>query len=494
MKRQIAQGALWTLLEVGGAEGLNLLAFIILSRLLRPEDYGVASLAGLTSALLQIPLTNGLVDAVVARPDLDDDALSTAFWANVGLAAVLFGLAQAAAGPVAWCFGQPLIAPMLRWFSLCFFTTALTFIPLAVLRRNLDLRAYAVRAVIGAASGGAIGIGMALAGCGIWSLVGSQIAQGLAAVATVWLMSGWRPRPRISVAALRSLAPFSAHRVSGAVLDFLANRIDVVAVGLFLNTTSLGYYYLLKRVLQTASSTTLYPCQTIMMPALRHFSGDQDRFNQAYVSIVTVAQAGWVLIAVGMLTSSPEVVPAVFGARWAGAAPLFQTASLIGLSFAITSLTSPALGAAGSPRAYVPLAILKVVLTAAFLGSAALWGVVATGAGLGLSSLLLLPVHLLVLRRRTGLDPRQLLRPCLRITVAGAIAAALVSVARIAVLQAHPLLPLALLAALGAFFCAAVYLAAFWFLAHDTFGEITSVLRSALYWPRSSKSVRPASP
>src|SRR5437868_3908579 len=76
-------------------------------------------------------------------------------------------------------------------------------------------------------------------------------------------------------------------------------------------------------------------------------------------------------------------------------------------------------------------------------------GVTATGAALALSPLLLLPAHLLVLRSRTGLDPRLLLRPCFRIIAAGAVPAALVSLARIAVLQAHPLLPLALLATLG---------------------------------------------
>ena len=124
----------------------------------------MASLAGVVSAFFQLALTRGLADAVVAHPELDEEALSTAFWGNLLVAVALFALVQVAAGGFAWCFGQPLVAPMLRWFSLCFFTTALTFIPLATLRRRLRFGTYAVRAAIGAASGGLVGIAMALTG------------------------------------------------------------------------------------------------------------------------------------------------------------------------------------------------------------------------------------------------------------------------------------------------------------------------------------------
>lgn len=152
-KRDVARGALWILLEVGSAEAINLVSFVVLSRILSPADYGVAAIAGVVSALLQLLLTRGLVDAVVAQTDMDEATLSTAFWANMALAAALFVAVQAGAGAIAWCFGQPLAAPMLRWFSLCFFTTAVISIPLAWLRRGLRFETYAIRAAIGAGVG-----------------------------------------------------------------------------------------------------------------------------------------------------------------------------------------------------------------------------------------------------------------------------------------------------------------------------------------------------
>ena len=99
--------------------------------------------------------------------------------------------------------------------------------------------------------------------------------------------------------------------MSGAVLDFLANRIDIFAVGLFLDATSLGYYYLLKRVLQAAVGATIYPPWSIMMPALRRLLGDWGRFNRAYTSLVAVAHACWVLLIAALCSSAPNLLPTV---------------------------------------------------------------------------------------------------------------------------------------------------------------------------------------
>ncbi len=479
-KRDVARGALWILLEVGSAEGINLVSFVVLSRILSPADYGVAAIAGVVAALLQLPLTRGFADAVVVQADMDEATLSTAFWANMALAAALFAAVQVGADGIAWCFGHPLVAPMLRWFSLCFFTMAVTSIPLASLRRGLRFETYAIRAAIGAGVGGALGIVMAATGFGIWSFVGAQVGQGIGSAVTVFSVGGWRLRMRFSMEALRRLTPFGAHSASGAILDFLTTKVDVAAVGLTLDATSLGYYYLLKRLLQVATSATIYPAFSIMMPALRGLAGEAERFNRAYISLVSVAQASWALIAVGLLAATPDLVPAVFGSRWTGAVPLLQTASLSGFAFALVSCTSQALGASGQARAYVPLGIAQVGATAVLVGVVAQFGVEATGAALALSPLALLPLNLRALRRHVGLEPSRLLRPCIRIAAAGAVAAGAALLARTALVRALPGLPTLAFAAADGVLCVLAYGGALCLLAPSTFRELADLARAVL--------------
>jgi O-antigen/teichoic acid export membrane protein len=348
----------------------------------------------------------------------------------------------------------------------------------------LRYKAYAVRSAIGAAVGGALGVAMALAGFGIWSFVGAQVGQGLASAITVWAYSEWRPRLAFSARALSDLAPFSAQTIAGAMLDLMATRVDVLAVGLALDATSMGYYYLLKRLLQTATSATLYPAFSLVTPTLRRLVNEPTRFNRAYVSLVSVAHASWVFVATGFLACAPDVLPTVFGARWAGAVPLLQAASVLGIAFAVGFCTSQALGVVGQARAYLSLAVAQVVLTGGLVGVAAQFNVTATGAALGISFILSLPLNLWALRRHITLDPRDLIAPCVYIATAGAVTAGVVLAARSALGQAYPSWPVAGFAVFDIVLCTLVYAAAVRIAAPGVFYEVIEVARSVVRHPR----------
>jgi O-antigen/teichoic acid export membrane protein len=475
VKRDVTRGALWSLLEAGSTEGVNLVAFIVLSRLLEPADYGVAMLASVVSTFVQTALVRGLSDAVASIANLDEDEISTAFWANLGLAAVLFVLVQLGAGVVAWCFGQPLVAPVLRWMSLCFFTTALTTMPLAALRRQLRLEAFAARGAVATTLGGLVGIVMAFKGYGAWSLVGTQIGQGMAGVATVWLFGGWRPRKRLSWATLRKLSSFSIHSTAGAALDFVGSRIDVVVIGFALDAASVGYYSLLKRVLHTAMYSTMYPIWAVMTPALGRLVGDWNRFNRAYISLVGASQVGWVLVVTGLGAVASDLLPLLFGPHWTRAVPLFQVASILAVPYAIVSSTSRALAAAGHARAYLRLGVLQVVSTAVFAAVLTHISLAATGLALVLSSLAVLPFHLYELRRYTGMQPVALLLPCMRIAMAGGVMWVVLTFGRLELpLPRSAILLVSIEATSGL----ASFLAALRCFSPDSFAEAIALMRS----------------
>jgi O-antigen/teichoic acid export membrane protein len=475
MKQHVIRGGLWVLAEVGGGEIINLAAFVVLSRLLNPSDYGLASLAGVIAMFPQILLTRGLTDVIVARQEMDEDVASTIFWTNLILAATLFGFLQSTAGTVAWCFGKPLIAPLLRWLGLCFFTSALTAVPLAVLRRNLRFEAFAARAAGGSAVGGTAGIVMALAGCGVWSLVGLQLTQGLVALAAVWVMGSWRPKFRFSLTVLRDIAPFSVHTALGATLDLLGSRVDTVAVGLFLDAPSLGYYSLLKRVLQTAAAVAIYPVWAVSMPALRRLAGDWPAFTRAYTSLIGAAQACWVPVIAGLSVSASDVLPAVFGVHWTPAVPLFQAAFPMMLPCAITFCSSQVLAAVGRPGSYTVLALLQLGITAVIVGATAPFGAAPASFGLAISSLIALPFHLVVLRRSAGSAVMAALWRSVQIAGAGAFMAIGILLIRIIVLDGFPAISPVGLSCLDVGSGVLLYVSALRLFAPSSFAELVTL-------------------
>src|ERR1700730_18027184 len=125
MKEQTIRGSFWTLVDAAGGQVLSLLAFVVLARLLAPQDYGIVALAMSVLAIPSVLLNEGLSDALIQRGDLQDGHINAAFWANLGLAGVFVVLAQISAGWIAEATGEPLVEPAMRWLSLSLIATAL---------------------------------------------------------------------------------------------------------------------------------------------------------------------------------------------------------------------------------------------------------------------------------------------------------------------------------------------------------------------------------
>jgi polysaccharide transporter, PST family len=85
MRQQAVRGFLWRLVDAVGGQTISFIAFLILARLLRPDDYGVVTLAAAIVAILSVPLNEGLSTALVQRDMITDDHINSAFWTNLGL-------------------------------------------------------------------------------------------------------------------------------------------------------------------------------------------------------------------------------------------------------------------------------------------------------------------------------------------------------------------------------------------------------------------------
>src|SRR4051794_31231265 len=124
LKVKAARGVLWSFLEFGGGEGISFAVFLVLARLVTPEDFGVVSLAGVfVSLVVQVFLNQGFFDAVIQREHLTDEHCSTAFWANMAIAAAFLVATLIGADLLAQLFDQPRLAPVLRWLSLVSLST-----------------------------------------------------------------------------------------------------------------------------------------------------------------------------------------------------------------------------------------------------------------------------------------------------------------------------------------------------------------------------------
>src|SRR6202012_3333867 len=99
----------------------------------------------------------------------------------------------ALANRIAHLIGEPKLTPLLRWASIGLLITSLSTIQGRLFTKGMDFRRPALRIFVANLSGVIVGVGMALAGYGVWALIGQQLAAAIAGTTFFWISSDYRP-------------------------------------------------------------------------------------------------------------------------------------------------------------------------------------------------------------------------------------------------------------------------------------------------------------
>jgi O-antigen/teichoic acid export membrane protein len=438
LKAKAARGALWTLVEYGGGEGISFVVFLILARVVAPADFGLISLALVFVAFVQMFLVQGFADAVIQRETLEPDHCTTAFWTNFAIAIVFFLVILVCADWIAALFHKPKLALVLRCLGVLPIGTALISIHQAVFRRRLDFSTFAKRAVIGVGVGGIVGVALALSGFGVWSLVFQQLANAAASVVVIWWGCDWRPSWRFSPRCFREMAHFSGSVMGSNLVTFIGKKADVSLIGYFFTTEQLGYYYLVQRLLLTMGLVTQSTIQSIVMPVLSRVQNDQPRFREIFTRTVELLNAVWLPLALGLGVVAALAVPTVFGKQWLPSVPLLEIMALCGFTDAYYLYSAPALAAAGKPQAYFKLSVLQALIVVALVLPGTQFGLIGVAVAEVMVAIVIIPFHFMVLKREAGIKGLALFRRSAPSTAAGIVMAAIVLLLRGPIAAALP--------------------------------------------------------
>jgi PST family polysaccharide transporter len=366
--------------------------------------------------------------------------------------------------------------------------TAAMVVPEALLRRQLQFRAIAVRTLVGGVVGGAAGVGLALAGAGVWALVVQQLVIGVVGLAVLWIVCPWRPSRPVRWGAIRDLLPFVGHATNGGFATLLCSRADQFVAGVLFGPVAVGIYRLAIRLPEMVVDVAARSLQQVALPALSRLQTDRAAFGARLADLQHMgAVTGLPLL--GVLVAVAEPLVALLGPQWEGTALPLQLLCVYAAATVFGVILGPALSALGHPGR---LAVVAWVQGIGGLAVLVVVGLAMTGRAPGTQAaslaLTMIGVEIVVnivmlevTRRSIGGAKLRLLRPCLPAALAGVAAAA----APLALLRvAGPFPPVVQLAIDGA---VAGLAAAAVLVTVD--GRVRSILRRRVLRP---KVARPA--
>lgn len=475
-KASVGRGVLWS---AGGAAGTQLagfIAFLLIARALDPETFGLVALAALFVTLLSVLVEQGFVQAIVQRLTLETGHLDTAFWANLGLSIALAVLLLFIAEPLSEAFDEPKLASVVRALSLSPVIGAFSGVQTAILQRTMQFKVLTTRALLGTVVGGALGVGMAWTGYGVWALVAQTLVSQCVTMIGLWGATGWRPGVGFSFSHLRELWSFGLNIMGSNLVTLTNRRAADLIIGVMLGKGALGLYSVSSK-LQTALSGLLIGTITrVFLATLSRLQREPETFCQTYLKGVRLT-AGFTFPAfVGIAMLSEEIVHALFGSQWVSAGPLIFMLSFLGLPATIGSLTIAAITSLGYPHYNFRLDVAGAIVTVTSIALAARWGVEAVALAFLLRAYVFWPLRMMVLRYIGGPALKDLGQAIWGAAASSLVMAVALHWATSLALDFAPIVRLVVLIVFGA----SAYIAALSTLTPGTLREATDLAAAAL--------------
>jgi PST family polysaccharide transporter len=410
LRQKAVNGIFWSIIQKWGRSAISIITFVILSRLLAPETFGLVALASVFTVFIELFLDQGLSAAIVQRAELEPEHLDTAFWINILTGILLTGGLIGVSGFVATFFEEPRLASVLRWLSISFILSALSSTQVSILQRKLAFKNLAVRSMAAATVGGIVGISMAFTGFGVWSLVGQNIVGALAGVVVLWWSSDWRPGLNVSKKHYKEMFTFGASVVGNHALTVLIRRSDDLLIGYFLGTTLLGFYTVGYQLLLIIIRLVTEVTNSVAFPAFSRIQHQPERMRRAFYNVTQYTSLFAFPVFIGLAALAPELIPAIFGEKWAPSIPVMQVLALIGILQSVLFFNGSVIRASGKPLWELGIMFLNAVCSVIGFLLAVRWGIVAVAASFVIVGYILAPVSYVAVHRLIQVDFRTYLR------------------------------------------------------------------------------------
>jgi lipopolysaccharide exporter len=338
---------------------------IILARLLGPKPFGQVAAVTLLFGLANQLADGGFSSALVQAPELDEAGIRFAFTCQLVIGATFTGACALLAPVIGAVLHDPIIQDVVRVTSLVFLIQAFGQSSAALLKRRLAFRALQTAQVTSSVMGYIlIGIPAAACGAGVWSLVAAQITQTLTYAVMVFVQSGHSLIPGWSRSGSR-LARFGVKVAGANILNWSISNFDNAFVARAFGSTALGLYSRAFNTVSTPTEAVVSTWQQVLFASCSRVGDRIDALKRAYLASISAVSLVTFPIFWTVAACAPTVVCALYGQRWAEAAPLLTPLALAITLHAVMAMAGPMLASADQVKREVKTQGLSLIVAVA---------------------------------------------------------------------------------------------------------------------------------
>lgn len=408
LKRQIAGGALWSLMGSGGQQLLGFAVFVYLARVLAPEVFGLVAFGIIAVDIGGYVARWGQVELL--QRDYDDRPAreAAAFWVAGGAGVVGTLVIAAAAGFFALFDDRAQLAQIFIWLSPVVLLQGLSAVPEAALRRNLQFKALALRNWAATAVAAVSAAAMAYVQPGPEVLLVQRGVYAVLQFALLWYFTPIKIGHVKSGEACIAAAKEGLQIVVSGLSSMINARMADLIAGAVLGARTLGLLRFGWRFNDLLSQVVVFPITSVTLGSFARLATDVQALQRAYLRMTQLMSLLALPAFFGAAAISERIIVVAFGPQWLEARVIIVALAPLILAGTVNQFFNSTMFAVGRADIVMRQSIGQLILTAVLVTAAASFGIAAVATAHCLRSLLVAIFNVFALKRVVGLAPARI--------------------------------------------------------------------------------------
>jgi PST family polysaccharide transporter len=323
LRRMAVRSAGMTIFSGGVALAIQVVATVVLARLLTPRDFGLVAMVTTFSLLLSNFGLNGLTEAVVQREEIDARLASNLFWIAVGGGLLLTILFAAAGSLLAKFFDEPLVARVAVGISPTILLTSSSVLHLGLLKRAMQFSAVSVNDIVARVVSVAVSVFFGWAGWGYWALVIGACALPFSTAIGAWILCRWMPgRPR-HASGTGAMVRFAMHTYGRFSVNYSTRNTDNLLVGWRFGAHALGFYKKAYDLFALSAGQLVSSTAVVAVSALSRVRKDPAQYRRYLLGAMAVMAFLGMGLSAGFTLIGKDLIRLLLGPGWERAGQIF---------------------------------------------------------------------------------------------------------------------------------------------------------------------------
>ena len=362
LRHKTIHGVGWSFIDNISNSGITFLVGLVLARLLTPEEYGIMAMITIFIAISNSIIDSGFSNALIRKTRIERVDYNTVFYFNLTVSILIYVLLHLAAPAISVFFKEPVLLAVIRIIGWVLIINALAIIPRTQFVRNVDFKTQTKVSLISSISSGVIGIGMALGGMGVWSLVGQQLSRQFLNTLFLWVYSKWHPVWEFSTESFKELFGFGSKLLLSGLLNTIYKNIYYIVIGRFYTSAQLGQYTRAEQFNMIFSSNLTSVVQRVSYPVLSSIQEEPERLREAYRKVIKITMLITFACMLGLAAVAKPLILILIGEKWLPAVYFLQIICFSGMLYPLHAINLNILQVKGRSDLFLKLEIIKKII------------------------------------------------------------------------------------------------------------------------------------